>query len=79
MVIPGTEKVGQIRTNLATERRRLDQAERLMGHGDFGAVIELLPSLGWTFRWKLFPSDFVYKPSPAFSGANLCRLGSTGL
>ena len=45
MVTPGTEKIGQIKTNLATERRLLDQAERLMVHGDFGAVIELLPDL----------------------------------
>ena len=42
-VRPGTEKVGQIETNLATARRRLDQAEGLMVHGDFGAVLELLP------------------------------------
>ena len=49
MVIPGTEKIGQIETNLATERRRLDQAERLMSHGDFGAVIELLPDLDGPF------------------------------
>jgi CRISPR-associated protein (TIGR02710 family) len=57
MVIPGTEKIGQIKTNLATERRRLDQAERLMGHGDFGAVIELLPDLDGPFA-ELFPERF---------------------
>ena len=57
MVIPGTEKVGQIKTNLATERRRLDQAERLMGHGDFGAVIELLPHLDGPFA-GLFSEQF---------------------
>ncbi len=57
MVIPGTEKVGQIRTNLVTERRRLDQAERLMGHGDFGAVIELLPHLDGPFA-GLFSERF---------------------
>lgn len=49
MVVPSTEKIGQIETNLATERRRLDQAERLMSHGDFGAVIELLPDLDGSF------------------------------
>ena len=57
MVIPGTEKVGQIKTNLATERRRLDQAERLMSHGDFGAVIELLPHLDGLFA-GLFSERF---------------------
>ena len=50
MVIPGIEKVGQIRTNLATERHRLNQAKGLMNHGDFGAVIELLS--------ELFPERF---------------------
>ena len=57
MVIPGTEKVGQIKTNLVTERRRLDQAERLMSHGDFGAVIELLPHLDGPFA-GLFSENF---------------------
>ena len=42
MVVPGTEKIGKIKTDLATQRRRINQAERLMNHGDFGAVIELL-------------------------------------
>ena len=45
MVVPGTEKIGEIRTTLATGRRRLDLAENLMHRGDFGAVIELLPDL----------------------------------
>lgn len=57
MVIPGTEKVGQIKTNLVTERRRLEQAERLMSHGDFGAVIELLPYLDGPFA-GLFSEQF---------------------
>ena len=57
MVIPGTEKIGQIRTNLATERRRLDQAERLMGLGDFGAVMELLPDFEEPFA-GLFSEQF---------------------
>lgn len=57
MVIPGTEKIGQIKTNFATERRRLDQAERLMVHGDFSAVIELLPDLDGPWA-KLFPERF---------------------
>ena len=55
--IPGIEKVGQIKTNLVTERRRLDQAERLMSHGDFGAVIELLPYLAGPFA-GLFSEQF---------------------
>ena len=57
MVKPGTERVGQVRTNLATERRRLDQAERLMVHGDFGAVIELLPDLDGPYA-GLFSENF---------------------
>ena len=43
MVVPGTEKVGEIRTTVATARRRLDQAKTFMRQGDFGAAIELLP------------------------------------
>ena len=42
MVIPGTEKVGEITTVLATGRRRLELAEDLMRRGDFGAVTDLL-------------------------------------
>lgn len=57
MVLPGTEKVGQIRTNLVTERRLLDQAEHLMEHGNFGAVIELLPHLDGPFA-GLFSEQF---------------------
>lgn len=57
MVIPGTEKIGEIKTNRATERRRLDQAERLMSHGDFGAVIELLPDFEGPFA-GLFSEQF---------------------
>ena len=60
--IPGIEKVGQIKTNLATERRRLYQAERLMGHGNFSAVIELLPHLDGPFG-KLFPA--IFRPQAA--------------
>ena len=45
MVIPGTEKVGEISTVLATGRRRLELAEDLMRCGDFGAVTELLPDV----------------------------------
>lgn len=46
MVVSGTEKVGEIKTTLATERRRLELAENLMRRGDFGAVVELLPDFG---------------------------------
>ncbi len=45
MVVPGTEKIGEIRTTQATARRRVDLAMNLMRHGDFGAVIELLTDL----------------------------------
>ena len=43
MVVPGTEKVGEIGTSLVTFRKRLDLAADLMRHGDFGAVEALLP------------------------------------
>ncbi len=43
LVVPGTERVGEIRTVLATARRRLDLAAGLMRHGDFGAAISILP------------------------------------
>ena len=55
MVVPGTEKVGGIRTTLATARRRLDLAADLMRRGDFGAVIELLPDLNNKIAVKLVP------------------------
>ena len=55
MVVPGTEKVGEIRTTLATVRRRLDLAANLMRRGDFGAVIELLPDLNNKMAVKLVP------------------------
>ncbi len=45
MVIPGTEKIGEIQTTLATARRRLDQAKNFTRQGDFGAAVELLPDL----------------------------------
>lgn len=41
--VPGTEKVGEIRTSVVTARRRIDEARALMRHGDFGAALELLP------------------------------------
>ena len=43
MVVPGTEKVGEIGTSLVTFRKRLDLAADLMRHGDFGAVEALIP------------------------------------
>ena len=70
MVIPGTERVGQIKTNLATERRRLDQAEHLMGHGDFGAVIELLLHLDGPFA-GLFSEQFRVQAEALRSAAHI--------
>lgn len=43
MVVPGTEKIGEIWTNVVTARRRVDEARVLMSHGDFGAALALLP------------------------------------
>ncbi len=56
MVVPGAEKIGEIRTILATERRRLDLAAALMRRGDFVAVIELLPDLDGPFA-ELLPEE----------------------
>ncbi len=41
-VVAETELVGEIRTDLATARRRLDLVAGLMRHGDFGAAISVL-------------------------------------
>lgn len=57
MVVPGTEQIGEIRTNLATARGRLDQAGAFMRHGDFSAAIELLPALSGPFANVLFPEQ----------------------
>lgn len=46
MVVPGTERIGQIPTTLATARRRLQQAKHFMRQGDFAGAIELLPNVG---------------------------------
>ena len=43
MVRAGTERIAQLRTALATARRRLDIANELMNNGDFAAVLELAP------------------------------------
>ena len=57
MVVPGTEAIGEIRTTLATARRRLDRAAHLMRCGDFSAVIEFLPDRSGPFA-RLFPERF---------------------
>lgn len=44
MVVAGTERIEEIRTTQATGRRLLDQAADLMEHGDYAAVLELLPA-----------------------------------
>ena len=43
MVVPGTERVGQVLTIRATARRRLERARGFMRQGGYGAVTELLP------------------------------------
>ena len=56
LVVSGTERVGEIRTDLATARRRLDLAAGLMRHGDFGAAISILPNPDGSFG-ALWPSS----------------------
>ncbi len=43
MVRAGTERIAQLRTELATARRRLDTASDLLNNGDFAAVLKLTP------------------------------------
>lgn len=43
MVVAGTERIEEIRTTQATGRQLLDQAADLMKHGDYAAVLELVP------------------------------------
>lgn len=43
MVVPGTEVVTDIRTTVATARRRLDEAFSFLQRGNFAAVLDLLP------------------------------------
>lgn len=57
MVVPGTEKVGEIRTVLATGRRRLELAEDLMRRGDFGAVTDLLSDVDGQSAATLVPES----------------------
>jgi CRISPR-associated protein (TIGR02710 family) len=46
MVVPGTEIVAEVRTTIATARKRLDDASRFFRHGNFAAVLEILPDAG---------------------------------
>lgn len=43
MVVPGTEIVTDIRTTVATARRRLDEAHGFLQRGNFAAVLDTLP------------------------------------
>ena len=43
MVLAGTEKIVKINPTLATGRRRLDDAFQMMKHGDFTAVLGMVP------------------------------------
>lgn len=49
MVTAGKERIGELRTTRATWRRRLDAAASLMHHGDFAAVLELVPDSSGPF------------------------------
>ena len=70
MVVPGTEKIGEIQTTLATARRRLDLAADLMRRGDFGATIELLPDLDGPFA-GLFPEKLHVKAAALRAAARI--------
>lgn len=43
MVVPGTEIVTEVSTTIATARKRLDDAYRFFVHGNFAAVLEIIP------------------------------------
>ncbi len=44
MVVPGTEIVAEVRTTIATARKRLDDAYAFFRHGNFAAVLDTLPA-----------------------------------
>ena len=46
MVVPGTEIVAEVHTTIATARKRLDDAAGFFRHGNFAAVLEVLPDPG---------------------------------
>ncbi len=46
MVVPGTEIVAEVRTTIATARKRLDDAYAFFRHGNFAAVLDTLPAPG---------------------------------
>ncbi|NLX99904.1 MAG: TIGR02710 family CRISPR-associated protein [Rhodopirellula sp.] len=43
MVVAGTEIVSEVKTTIATARKRLDDAHQLFRRGNFAAVLDLLP------------------------------------
>jgi CRISPR-associated protein (TIGR02710 family) len=56
MVVPGTEIVAEVHTTIATARKRLDDAHRFMHHGNFAAVLEILPDPASSFG-QSWPPD----------------------
>ena len=56
MVVPGTEIVTDIRTTVATARRRLDEAYGFLQRGNFAAVLDVLPDPGSPFA-AAWPSE----------------------
>ncbi|MCI0642068.1 MAG: TIGR02710 family CRISPR-associated CARF protein [Gemmataceae bacterium] len=43
MVVPGTEVVAEVHTTIASAQKRMDDCYRFFQHGNFAAVLELLP------------------------------------
>jgi len=58
MVVAGTEIVAEVRTTIATARKRLDDAFRFFRHGNFAAVLEILPDSTNPFV-ALWPQDLL--------------------
>ena len=72
MVVPGTEKVGEIGTSLVTFRKRLDLAADLMRHCDFGAVEALIPDPQSPMAPALWPENLLSEAAGLRSSCEVC-------
>ena len=62
LVVPGTEIVTDIRTTVATARRRLDEAFGFLQRGNFAAVLDVLPDPASPFA-AAWPPDVLEQAS----------------
>ena len=62
MVVAGTEVVKDIRTTVATARRRLDEAREFFRRGNFAAVLDILPDPASPFS-AAWPQELIQQAS----------------